>query len=1142
MKSVKFVLVLLLAFSSSLIAQNTGSISGVVTDPSGAVVDGASVTVTNVGTNSTRSVTSNSSGFYSVPNLVPGTYTVAVEKSGFRAVKFANTPLTVAQSLSLDAKLSVGAQEQSIEVNGQEVAPIETESNQLSTLVDSKTIVDLPLLTRNPYELVLLSPGAIQTNDASPAGGFSVNGSRDRNNNFLLDGVDNNDTGVPGTPSGIVSINPDSTQEFRVISNDFNAEYGRNTGAIVDIVTRSGTNQFHGDAYWFGRYNALGARNFFNRDPDPQDPYVRNQFGFSVGGPIIKDRTFFFINNEYQRYRTTLTVGSIVPTAAFDSGLFTTPDGQQVDLRTPTSPGNLTGLGLDPTIAKVLQLLPAPNAGDVIPGLTGTLNFPSPDSLNSYTWTAKIDHKISQKHQLALRYAYNHSVDSNPFHSETAPGLDAISSPAYTHGVFAGLTSTLKNTLVNDFKFGWNKLNSGFASNCGSFLDPITGKDSFGYGRDFGAPDAALGVGPLSVIGCNGLFDSAAQTGHRGTTSYADTVTWVRGNHTIKFGGDFRHVHSTGDNNFSSRDTLGFNRFALGGGPAVNLDVSQLDAGTFQTIQDLSWMLVGGTITQFQAQFFNKTGSRVATDDKTFIQHEYDGFIQDSWKVRSNFTLNVGLRYQFNGVPFEKDGNFSNLLTNANTAGPFDITVVGPGTGKQMYTDDYKDIEPRIGFAWDPFKDGNTSVRAGYGIFHDRIFDNLFGNARSNPPFQSSVSNLFNDPTTPGSIPFAVSAPPGTHFVNGDFATLTLLDPNIRMPASQNWNFGLQRKLPRDLVFEANYVGSHGTHVIRSLDAVPPDPALVQAAIAACVTNGGCAPGDPEGVISNGTLYTGIPGIAPPAIRNTAIQSQGTFPPTNITRTNADSNYQALQVKVNKQFTHGLLLGGAYTWSHAIDDSNDPLTPEAGTGSFPVDSLNPNVTSRGNSDNDIRHRGVIDFSYELPFGKGKSYLAGGIVGRVLEGIQISGIVSAQTGHPYSIYTPLDNGRNGVASFSYPDVIGNPFIGGQRINADGNVLTGASNNDAFSANFLGHIGDAGRNQFYGPHYTNADVSLMKNMTLTERFKIQLRSEFFNVLNHPEFAQPGHFAGTSTLGLSTATLIRSDGTTSARQIQLALKLFF
>ena len=1144
-----------LMLSCQLLAQNTGTLSGVVTDPSGAVIEGAKVTVTNQGNDAVRTTTTNASGFYSVTNLVPALYAISVEKAGFSPVKYDNTPLSVAQALVLDVKLQVGTQTTTVEVNGQQVAPVETESTQLSTLIDSKTVLDLPLLTRNPYELVLLSPGTNQTNDGN--NGFSVNGSRDRNNNFLLDGVDNNDTGVPGSPNGILSINPDSTQEFRVITNDFNAEYGRNTGAIIDIVTRSGGNQFHGDAYWFGRYNALGARSFFNRAPDPQDPYVRNQFGYSLGGPIVKKRTFFFINNEYQRYRTTLTASSTAPTAAFKAGFFTTPDGQQVDVRTPTSPGNVTGMGLDPTITQVLNLLGTPNGGDVIPGISGVLDFPSPDALNAYNWTAKIDHKISEKHQLSLRYVYNDSVDSNPFHSETAPGLDAVASPSWDQGVFAGLTSTLSNTLVNDFKFGWNKLDAGFVSNCPKLLDPITGTDSFGNGRDFTVPDGALGTTPLSVIGCNYLFDSAGQSGYRGTTSYTDSITWVRGNHTIKFGGDFRYVSSAGYNNFSSRDSLGFNVFGLTKTAAVNIDPTNLDAGTFQTIQDLSWMLVGGTITQFQAQFFNKAGTRVPTDNKVFIQHEYDGFVQDSWKVLPNFTLNVGLRYQFDGVPFEQDGNFSNLLENADTAGPFDITIVGPGTGKMMYNNDTKNIEPRIGFAWDPFKNGKTSVRAGYGIFHDRIFDNLFGNARSNPPFQGAVSNFYSPPATPTpeTTAFGVAQPPGTHFVDGEFAgPLTLLDQNIRMPASQNWSFGIQRELPGAVVVEADYVGSHATHVIRVLDAVPPDPALVQQAIAICVADAMCAPGDPDGVISGGTLYTGIsnatlpngtPNPIPPSIPSTAIQSAGFFPPTSLTTTNADSNYNSLQAKVTKQFARGLLLGAAYTWSHAIDDSNDPLTPESGAGSFPIDSVNPNVTSRGNSDNDIRQRLAADFSYELPFGKGKAYLADGFVGRVLEGIQMAGIVTAQTGHPYSIIFPLDNGRNGLGSggSSYPDVIGDPYASsGPRINADGNVRTGASNDAAFSNTFLGHIGDAGRNQFYGPHYTNADISLIKNMTLTERFKLQIRSEFFNVLNHPQFAQPGGGVGTSILGYSTSTLTRSDGTTSARQIQLALKLIF
>jgi len=1140
MSKLKMLLAFLLTVPLLVSAQNTGSISGVVTDPSSAVVQDATVTITNQATAAVRAAKTNSSGFYIVTNLTPGTYSLSVVKPGFSNVKIDNAQLTVAQALVLNAQLNLSNVQENIEVNGAAVAPIETESTQLSKLVDNKTIVDLPLLTRNPYELVLLSPGAIQPNNGSF--GFAVNGSRDRNNNFLLDGVDNNDTSVPGGGSGIVAINPDSAQEFRVITNSFNAEYGRNTGAIIDVITRGGSNNLHGDAYWFGRYNALGARGFFNPGPDKQNPYVRNQFGFSLGGPIIKNRTFFFINNEYQRFRTTLTASSIVPTAAFKSGLFTTESGQTIDLRTAASPGNLTGLGLDPTISKVFALLPAPNAGSVIPGVTGTLNFPSPDTVNNYTWTAKIDHKITEKQQLTLRYAFNHGNDSNPFHSETAPGIDLVGSPSYSHGVLAGLTSTINTAMVNDFKFGWNKVFAGFNSNCSGTYDPITGTDAVGNGRDFSAPDLALGVAPLGVLGCNGLFDSNGQQRHTGTTSYSDILTWVKGNHTVKFGGDYRNVRSAGDINFNSRDDLAFNRFTGIGDPAVNITKPSLDDAT---IQDLSWMLVGGTFTQFQAQFFNKSAVRQQTDDKKFRQHEYDGFAQDTWKVRSNLTLNFGLRYQFDGVPFEEGANFANLFQNPDSSlASYTLTVVGPGTGHQMYNNDFKDIEPRVGFAWDPFKDGKTSIRAGYGIFHDRIFDNIFGNARSNPPFQQTVANFFPTAQSVQATPFGTTTPGSITFTNGDNAVLTLLDPNIKMPASQNWNFGIQRELFKEVVLEVNYVGSHSTHVIHILDAVPPDPALTQQAIAQCVAAALCAPGDPDGVISNAELYTGIPSAGViPSVRNTAIQTPGFFPPTNITRTNADANYNALQLTVSKRLSHGLAFSGAYTYSHAIDDSNDPLTPESGAGSFPVDSRNFAIVSRGNSDNDIRHRVVVNFSYEFPFGTGKSFINHGVQGKLLEGIELSGIVSSQTGHPYSIFTSaFDNGRTGIASFSYPDVIGDPFASSTpRITADG-VRTGASNAAAFSQNFLGHVGDSGRNQFYGPHYTNADLSLVKNVGLTERFKLQIRSEFFNVFNHPQFAQPGSFIETKTFGLSTTTLTRPDQTTSARQIQLALKLNF
>jgi hypothetical protein len=882
---------------------------------------------------------------------------------------------------------------------------------------------------------------------------------------------------------------------------------------------------------------------------------VRNQFGGSVGGPIIKNRTFFFVNGEFQRFRTTLTQHTVLPTAAFKSGIFTTA-GQQVDMTSATGTNNATGMTVDPTIQKVFALLPSAPTGDVIDGIAGNYSFPSPDSLNGYQWIGKIDHRITDKHQLTLRYAYNHAVDSNPFHTEFAPNFDVLGSPSYSHGVYAGLVSTLNNHLINDFKFGWNKVFAGFQSNCASVLDSVTGVDALGFGRDFTSPDGSLGLGPFNAIGCNTLAYAQAQLRHTGTASYADTLTWVKGNHTIKFGGDFRNVNSSGFDNFLSRDNLDFTRFSSTNGqqPALNI------ASASTSAQDLAWMLVGGSIFQVQAQFFDKTGTRQPSDDKKFIQHEYDAFVEDSWKVRRNITLSLGLRYQFDGVPFETKGNFSNLLTNADSfATSYTFTVVGPGNAKHdMYKNDYKNFEPRIGIAWDPWGDSKTSVRAAYGIFHDRIFDNLFGNARGNPPFQGTVVNAFGAPTTPGNIPFGVSTPPGLTYNNGDYASATILGTNIRMPMSQSWNFGIQRDLSHGFVLQATYVGNHSTRVIRSLDAAPPDPALVSTAITDCVTAGICSPGDPDGIISGAVLYTGITDqsgnvIVPVSVRQTAIQTPGIFS-NSITVTSASSNYNALQMQLQKAASHNLQFALAYTWAHAIDNSNDPLNSNSSDfGTFPLDSRNADTVMRGNSDNDLRHRFTANFSYEFPFGRGQAYVSNGVMGRVLEGIQLSGIVTLQTGHPYTVFVPgVDYARTGATvavGASFPNVVGDPYANSSpRIDPTNGVATGATNLAAFTTSIpaFGTQGDASRNSFFGPHYYETDIALMKNIKITERFRLQLRSEAFNLFNRPQFNQPGGIVSdpnnAGNLGRSTSTITRSDGTTSNRQIQVALKLQF
>ncbi len=354
-------------FSATMAQAQTANITGTIKDASSAGVPAATVTAKNNATASVRTATTDNSGSYSIPNLPVGSYDVSVEKAGFSALRFRNLQLTVAQNLTLDGTLDLGVVTQSVEVSGAAVAPIDLEDAQLSNVVESRKILDLPLITRDPYQLVLLSPGAQSTD----LGGFTVNGQRERNNNFLIDGTDNNDAGVPGSPGGVSTINPDSTQEFRVITNNFLPEFGRNTGAIIDIVTRSGSNQFHGDAYEFNRVSAMAARDYFNPSPDPQNPYVRNQFGASLGGPIVKDKTFFFINTEWDRFRTTLTNEAVVPTAAFKSGIFSY-DGQQINLANPSSANNALGLPLDSTMQKVLALYPNPN-GPAVDSVRGTL-------------------------------------------------------------------------------------------------------------------------------------------------------------------------------------------------------------------------------------------------------------------------------------------------------------------------------------------------------------------------------------------------------------------------------------------------------------------------------------------------------------------------------------------------------------------------------------------------------------------------------------------------------------------------------------------------------------------------------------------------------------------------------------------------
>jgi hypothetical protein len=1091
----------------------TASVSGSVLDPSRTVVSGASIHIKSDATGAERETSSGDSGTFAIPDLLPGTYQITISSPGFATASYENVLLTVGENLVLNCTLQLGSVSQAVSVQAESIPPIDLDNSQLSNLVDSRRIVSLPLVTRDPYSLVQLSPGVSQTNSA--LGGFAVNGSRERNNNFLLDGIDNNDTSTPGGPFGLAALTPDATQEFRVITNSFLPEYGRNTGAIVNVISRSGTNTSHGNAYWFGRYNALAARDYFNTKPNPQDPFVRNMFGWSLGGPIKKDKTFFFVNSEYQRYRTTLTQTRIVPTTDFKSGVFTF-GGQPVNLRDPASPNNVLHLPLDPTMQKALALLPAPNAG-AVDDIRGLYRFPSSSSTDGASLNFRLDHRFTESESLFIRYLYSGVSDPNPFHDEIAPGLGAVGLGSQSHAIATNLVSTLRPNLVNEFRAGVNRPSNRF--NCGGVdqFNSIGKIDQFGKGADYSLP----GIG---TIGCAGLGSSDDQIRRTGTWMLTDGLSFVKGRHTFKFGGEFRYVFENGYDAFNSRAVYSFNVFpSLGQGlvnpnPSVACNAATMAGCGSVALQNLAAALLGLPSAQTQSQFFDKNGSRTPWDYYHFVQHEYAAYMQDSWRIRPNLTVNYGLRYQFAGVPFERNGLLSSLSQDPSGFAPFTFNLVGSAAAKNLYNNDPYNIEPRVGFSWDPFSHGRTAIRAGAGIFHDRAFGNLFENAAANPPFNQTLqlqTTSLSGATTLTNLPVLATVPPSATVNDGAYLRPVLIDHNFKMPVSENWNFGVQQELPWRSTLELNYVGSKGYHEFRVVNGNQPIPALVNALIAT---------GVPAAALTGQALYSRFH-----TTNNTAFLQ----PP--LLESIANSTYHSFQANFTRRFNRGMQIQAAYTWAHSIDNASDPLQAGAGDSSFPRNSFNLQA-ERGASDFDVRQRLVLNYIVDLPFGRGRAYLNRGVIGRALEGWELAGISLFQDGLPFDVFGYIDTEHTSLSS--RPDVVGSTAIpSGADRTQTGPLVS------AFAIAPFGRAGNYGRNSLVGPGVMNTDVVLSKDQSLTERVHAQLRFEFYNIFNRVQFSQPDNkLIDSGTFGFSTSTVTRPDGTSSNRQIQLALKLLF
>ena len=1145
------VVIAFVCFAPSVLAQS-GSFAGSVTDSTGAEVPNAKITALNVATGISRTAETDESGTYRITNLNPGIYDVRIDHPGFKSILFSQIPLSVDEVLTLDAHLVISAAKETVTVTSEAVAPVNINDAQVGNLVDSRQMTDLPLILRDPYGLILLSPGVVQSNTLF--GGFSVNGSRERSNNFLLDGTDNNDPDFGGFPRGLSSLNPETTQEFRVISNSYLPEFGRNSGAIIDIVTKHGTNDFHADVYWFGRYTALSAKDYFAADRN-NDPFVRNQFGYSFSGPIQKNRTFFFVNEELQRFSTTILNSSIVPTQAFKSGVFTyTSNGQSIpiDVSTPFSANNAWGLSLDPTMQQILALYPAPN-GQNLDGARGILHFPSHSLSNGNSVTGRIDHDFRGGGILALHYTYNEYSDNNYRHQDFLPRLGGVSTDQHNDNISLGLTSNFRQTMTNELRLGFNRLEFPLTCTGVSQFNAVSpGLDAVGNGMDFPLPAG------LSGFGCILLGDTSGSTRDSGTFTAGDSFSWVLSRHTIKIGGEFHDVYSNSSNNYASRTMMDFSVFSNFNLPAA---VTGTAADQDPTLQNLTWMLLGGVDLQTQAQFFNSAGTRTPTDARQFRQHEVAGFGQDSYKLFSNVTFTYGFRYEFFGVPTEANNLLSTLTVPPDGPAPFTFTRVGQGSGQApLYHNEWKNIEPRVAAAWDPFRNGKSSVRAGYGIYHDRIFGQLISMLRGDPPYQmletqacqgllAFLGSLESGEPNPQYLQqCALSAQvPLSTFQSSPVANDCpaygqglcspilpfLVDPNLRTPYTQTWNIGIQHEPYPNLLIEVNYIGSKGTHLLRLVDGNPPQPGLVSALETFCVpTNPENLMGCSQQTLQFSNLWLGGNNGSLPFIA----ANNSAFLQAELYKSIASSTYHALQMNISKRFSHGFAIQGAYTYSHAIDNASDPLVPGQGNQSFPRDSLDLGP-ERGNSDFDVRQRLVMNYSWQLPFGRGAKHWSEGVVGKVLEGWDVSGISTFSGGLPYDIFTNEDTQHTGFAA--RPD-----YDPSATVTASSNPRTQTGPLVGyFSYPAFGSAGNIGRNVFRGPGINNTDFVTTKRISLSERTRLDLRFEFYNLFNRVQFNQPDNMiADGPGFGQSTSELIRPDFTTGARQIQLALKLTF
>ncbi|HET9408059.1 MAG TPA: TonB-dependent receptor [Candidatus Sulfotelmatobacter sp.] len=1086
-----------------------GSIRGKVSDPSGGLVAGAKVSAQNKDTGLNRETTATPEGTYVLAELPAGTYSVTAEAAGFAPLR-QQVVVNIGLDTTADFAFQLQKQNEIITVTG-EAPLVESTRDVLGEVVDQRLVTELPLNGRDFGKLVALVPGATVEPSGVAAiqsgfGQFSINGNRDRSNNYTVDGTDNNDpffnnsafnqTGIGGAPASLLPI--DAIQEFNLEAN-FAPEYGRNSGSVINILTKSGTNQFHGSAFEFVRNSAFDARNYFNRTVDPntglpvkKTGFRNNNFGASLGGPIVKDKIFFFGAYEGQRERVGSDFTFLVPTKAQIS------EAQQLAptfipnppiLPVPPSPALTNILGL-------YESLPGYN------GTSGTLAGTDLDKNSVDSFIVKVDNQLTSNESLTGRYALARSQQTFPlgglgFGAGSRLPEFAQTSPTRVQLVSLSLLSTLSPSRINEVRFGYSRYRTSFAG-----LDAASDPASFGTA----AVPFNLGSGKLGLpeIDFGGTFENLGASGFsipRGRTSQSfqilDNFTWLKGKHTVKFGGEYRRaaIDSFNDNlergifSFSAASPSSFTLCPGSPNPNPGDPAACFDSGALT----LANFYLGNTFPSADA---GNTRRNTFNSGASF-------FAQDDFRVSPTLTLNYGLRWEY----FGPLGESHNLLSNLGADG--NLAMVGTDGLHGAYNRDLNNFGPRFGFAWNAM--AKTVVRGAYGIYYDYIpqdllianFTNSAGLA-TNPIGPQAVVSLNYDPTAwnGSNAGGPILTPPSPPFPNSG-SSLFVTPRNLVTPYVQNWNLNLEQQLSSSVGLQLGYIGSKGTKLVRLRDENQPD------------------------VNGNRTIFP-------------------QYGPVDEFATISASVYHALQATLRTRSWHGLSGFTGYTFSKSLDDASDGIDFNFATVAFPQNSFDL-AAEHGPSNFDTRHRFTGAFSYAIPqFGGFK---------RLSEGWELNAIITAQSGRPVPIVNSNDTSGANSNVFPTPSnfhqrpnlVPGmNPINSNWRSAPDS---LGYLNGNAFVDPPFGTFGTLGRNAIYGPHYANLDFALAKNTPLSEHLHLQLRAEFFNIFNHPNFALPNFFVvpGGTQQGLITQTPDQAQtnpglGGGGPRVIQLGAKLLF